>query len=358
MAQPERISEIEEMLTDGEPSLAEVADGILEAVGAARVSISEIDVCDDAFEIIEARGEVLLGPGTRFPLGTSTHHRSAADGKAFVSPDFDQRRGFSRPLDRIVREHGFRSGASLPLRHAEGRHGALNLHFDSTGSAAAEACALVEPLLGRLSLALAQPDEIAPTSVLVCHDDPLVGHGIARLLEETGLARASLARSPSDAVRSGPLRAPDVVIGDLALGGRRIDAWIGELRAAGVDAPLLVVAPHDGGDSLGVALAAGATGFVLRADVEDALSLAVDAVSRGQSWLPRSRARRQETALTPRELDVLSCLDRGMRFRQIADSLGISQTTAKTHARSLFRKLGASSRSEATYTARNRGLLG
>ena len=47
-----------------------------------------------------------------------------------------------------------------------------------------------------------------------------------------------------------------------------------------------------------------------------------------------------------------------MRFRQIADSLGISQTTAKTHARSLFRKLGASSRSEATYTARHRGLLG
>ena len=97
---------------------------------------------------------------------------------------------------------------------------------------------------------------------------------------------------------------------------------------------------------------------MLRADVENALSLAVDAVLRGQSWLPRSRVRRQETALTPRELDVLSCLDRGMRFRQIADSLGISQTTAKTHARSLFRKLGASSRSEATYTARNRGLLG
>ncbi|MCY7303602.1 MAG: LuxR C-terminal-related transcriptional regulator [Thermoleophilia bacterium] len=358
MAQPERIGEIEQMLADGETNLAEVADGILEAVGAARVSISEIDLGDDAFEIIEARGEVLLGPGTRFPLGTSTHHRSAAAGKVFVSSDFDQRRGFSRPLDRIVREHGFRSGASLPLRHEKGRHGALNLHFDSTGSTATDACALVEPLRGVLSLALAQPDEIAPTSVLVCHDDPLIGHGIARLLEETGLARASIARSPSDAALSGPLRAPDVVIGDLALGGRRIDAWIGELRAAGVDAPLLVIAPHDGGDSLGVALAAGAAGFVLRAEVGDALSLAVDAVSRGQSWLPRSRARRQETALTPRELDVLSCLDRGMRFRQIADGLGISQTTAKTHARSLFRKLGASSRSEATYTARQRGLLG
>ena len=358
MVQPERIGEIKEMLAVGAPRLADVTDAILESVGAARVSLSEIDETDDAFEIIEARGEVLLGPGTRFPLGTSTHHKTAAEGTIFVSPDFDRRRGFSRPVDRIVREHGFRSGASLPLRHDAGRAGALNLHFDVPGPAAEQACALVEPLLGALSLALAQPDEIAATSVLVCHDDPLVGRGIARLLEESGSARTSLARSPAAAVTSGPLRAPDVVIGDLSLGGRRIDAWIGELRAAGVDAPLLVIAPHDGGDSLGVALAAGATGFVLRSEVEDTLSLAVDAVSRGQSWLPRSRSRRQETALTPRELDVLSCLDRGMRFRQVADSLGISQTTAKTHARSLFRKLGASSRSEATYTARHRGLLG
>lgn len=353
-----RIDAIEELLASNPATLAEPVDAIMESIGAARVSIAEIDERDEAFEIIEARGEVLLGPGTRFPLGTSTHHKTAAEGAVFIAPDFDKRRGFSRPLDRIVREHGFRSGAALPLRHAEGRPGALNLHFDTPGTMAEQACALVEPLLGPLSLALAQPDEIAPTSVLVCHDDPLVGHGIARLLEETGSALTSIARSPAAAVTSGPLRAPDVVIGDLALGGRRIDAWIGELRAAGVDAPLLVIAPHDGGDSLGVALAAGATGFVLRSDVEDALALAVDAVSRGQSWWPRGRSRRQETALTPRELDVLSCLDRGMRFRQVADSLGISQTTAKTHARSLFRKLGSSSRAEATYTARRRGLLG
>ena len=111
MAQPERIGEIEEMLAEGEASLAEITDGILEAVGAARVSISEIDPAEDAFEIIEARGEVLLGPGTRFPLGTSTHHRSAADGKVFVSPDFDQRRGSH---DRSTGSYG--SMGSAPAR--------------------------------------------------------------------------------------------------------------------------------------------------------------------------------------------------------------------------------------------------
>ena len=122
------------MLADGTPTLTEIADGILEVVGADRVSIAEIDEADDAFEIIEARGEALLGPGTRFPLGTSTHHRAAAEDTLFVSSDFDRRRGFSRPLDRIVRAHGFRSGASLPLRHVDGRPGALNLHFDVPGA--------------------------------------------------------------------------------------------------------------------------------------------------------------------------------------------------------------------------------
>ena len=358
MSHAAQITEIADMLVAGESPLADVADRIMESVGAARVSIAEIDEAEGAFEILEARGEALLGPGTRFPLATSTHHATAAQGRVFVSGDFERRRGFSRPLDRIVREHGFRSGASLPLRHPAGRRGALNLHFTAPGPDAEEACALVQPLLAPLALALVQPDEITTTSVLICHDDVLIGHGIARLLEETGAAYASIARSPDAAVNAGPLRAPDVVIGDLALGGRRIDAWIGELRAAGVDAPLLVIAPHDDGDSLSVALAAGATGFVLRGAVEETLSTAVDAVSHGQTWLPRSRSERRETALTPRELDVLSCLDHGMRFREIAANLGISQTTAKTHARSLFRKLGASSRSEATYTARRRGLLG
>jgi DNA-binding CsgD family transcriptional regulator len=61
--------------------------------------------------------------------------------------------------------------------------------------------------------------------------------------------------------------------------------------------------------------------------------------------------------LTRRERELLVDLDRGLRFKQIAVRMGISQTTVKGYARALFEKLDSHSRSEAVYEARLRGLL-
>jgi DNA-binding CsgD family transcriptional regulator len=63
-------------------------------------------------------------------------------------------------------------------------------------------------------------------------------------------------------------------------------------------------------------------------------------------------------ALTARERELLECLEEGLRFKQVAWRLGISEATAKTHARHLFRKLDVTSRGEAVHAARVRGLLG
>ena len=61
--------------------------------------------------------------------------------------------------------------------------------------------------------------------------------------------------------------------------------------------------------------------------------------------------------LSPREHEVLAALEEGLRFKQIALALGISQATAKTHGRHLFRKLDVTSRAEAVHAARTLGLL-
>jgi DNA-binding NarL/FixJ family response regulator len=65
----------------------------------------------------------------------------------------------------------------------------------------------------------------------------------------------------------------------------------------------------------------------------------------------------EPVSLTPRERQLLDGLEEGWRFKQIACRLGISEATAKTHARHLFRKLDATSRAEAVHAARVRGLL-
>jgi DNA-binding CsgD family transcriptional regulator len=62
-------------------------------------------------------------------------------------------------------------------------------------------------------------------------------------------------------------------------------------------------------------------------------------------------------ALTARERELLQRLEEGLRFKQIAWRLGISEATAKTHARNLFRKLDATSRAEAVHAAREHGLF-
>jgi DNA-binding CsgD family transcriptional regulator len=64
-----------------------------------------------------------------------------------------------------------------------------------------------------------------------------------------------------------------------------------------------------------------------------------------------------DPGLTQRERQLLELLEEGLRFKQLARRLGISEATAKTHGRNLFRKLGASSRAEAVHLARERGLL-
>jgi LuxR family maltose regulon positive regulatory protein len=61
--------------------------------------------------------------------------------------------------------------------------------------------------------------------------------------------------------------------------------------------------------------------------------------------------------LTAREQELLESLEEGLRFKQVARRLAISEATAKTHARNLFRKLDATSRAEAVHAARGCGLL-
>jgi DNA-binding CsgD family transcriptional regulator len=61
--------------------------------------------------------------------------------------------------------------------------------------------------------------------------------------------------------------------------------------------------------------------------------------------------------LSPREHEVLGALEAGLRFKQVALALGISEATAKTHGRNLFRKLDVTSRAEAVHAARQLGIV-
>lgn len=89
---------------------------------------------------------------------------------------------------------------------------------------------------------------------------------------------------------------------------------------------------------------------------------AVREVAAGREYLPH-RVRRQlqdhpeVERLTTREDDVLDLMAKGLHTHEIADVLGISDETVKTHVKSVFRKLGVSDRVEAVREAIDRGLI-
>lgn len=111
--------------------------------------------------------------------------------------------------------------------------------------------------------------------------------------------------------------------------------------------PTVVVAPAAGRHLVQRATATGANGFVLESELEAALAPTVLAVRAGQICVPRVVERRDAPAFSERESEVLELVARGFRNAEIAERLGLSESTVKGHVSAAFRKLGVSTRREA-----------
>jgi DNA-binding NarL/FixJ family response regulator len=352
------ITDLSSALEGGEEPLGAAAAVLRRAFAVDRVSVARFDPGAPRFEIAAAAGAGLLAPGTVLPVSTCSYFAQVAGGHAFQEEDFDRSPDFDLPLDSVVRAAGFHAGCSVPIRAGGATVGALSLSASTRRDDIADAAARLEQLGPLLAAAIApQPPGPSPARVLVLHADALVGRGLARLAERDGAASATVAPSVQDAVAALAGVPPDVVVCDLWTAGMRVDAVAGALREAGVAAPLLVVSSRDAPDGLRASRLAGAAGYLSRRDAVARLGPALAAVRGGAADLPDAVAPETADALTPREGELLEALEQGLRFKQVATRLGISEATAKTHGRNLFRKLGATSRAEAVHAARERGLL-
>ncbi len=341
--------------------LRSAAGVLLERLAVDRVSISSIDRAAGAFEILASAGEPLLVPGTRLPLTTSTHFLDAAEGRTFAAARFDADGAFSRPLDDVVRAAGFVAGCAVGVRRGNEVVGAIALSSRAEDPELPGKVDILEAVGGMVALGLGRRPPGRGPSVLVLHQDPLTAHGLARLLEQGVRARALVPRDLAAAVAAIQAgESPAVLVCDAWLDGVPVDEAVAALRRAGTAAPVLVVAAHDTPQNLEAAIRAGAAAYLARPQAVDALALAVSTLQDGRTLLPERAGvtldRRDR--LTPREREVLVALDEGLRTKQVALRLGLSEDTVKSHTRNVFRKLGASSRAEALHAARRQGLLG
>jgi DNA-binding NarL/FixJ family response regulator len=200
--------------------------------------------------------------------------------------------------------------------------------------------------------------------VLIVDDHPVVREGLrAVLAAEPGLEVAGECGRGDDAVRlAGELR-PDVVLMDLRLPGLDGVEATARIVAAG-SANVLVLTTYDTDGDIVRALAAGATGYLLKDAPREELARAVRGAARGETFLAApvaaklvTRARTPSLALTPREVQVLGCLARGLSNPDCGRELHISETTVKSHVTRIFEKLGVSDRTAAVMAAIGAGIL-
>jgi DNA-binding NarL/FixJ family response regulator len=155
---------------------------------------------------------------------------------------------------------------------------------------------------------------------------------------------------------------PDLVLMDLRMPIKDGIEATREIRSKQPDARILMLTTFDGDTDIHRAIQAGAQGYILKNSTGDKLIPAVRAVAAGEKWIPKEIASRLASRklfedLTPRELQVLQQMAKGLANKEIGDILDISGHTVKDHLKNILGKLRVADRTEAVTVALQRGII-
>ncbi|MFC7549440.1 response regulator [Plantactinospora sp. GCM10030261] len=202
-------------------------------------------------------------------------------------------------------------------------------------------------------------------SVLLVDDHPVVRSGIRAMLDgEDDIRITGEAGSGPEALAAVRAAAPDVVLMDLRMPGMDGVTATGEILAISPDTRVVVLTTYETDGDILRAIELGATGYLLKDIPRTDLVTAVRTAARGETVLTPSvanrlfqRVRRPQVTLSPREIEVLRLVARGMSNAEVSRALHISEATVKTHLLRSFTKLDVSDRTAAVTTAMTMGLL-
>ena len=202
--------------------------------------------------------------------------------------------------------------------------------------------------------------------LLIVDDHPVVRAGLRGMLAaEPTLEVVGEAASGDEALQQVTEVRPDVVLMDLRMPGMDGVTATGRIVAEHSGVRVLVLTTYDSDTDILRAVEAGATGYLLKDTPRDVLAGAIWAAARGETVLAppvaarlvdRMRAPAAES-LTPREVQVLAEVARGLTNADVGRSLYIGEATVKTHLLRIFGKLGVDDRTAAVTQAIERGIL-
>ena len=203
----------------------------------------------------------------------------------------------------------------------------------------------------------------ARASVMLVDDHALLRTGVANIINQEGdLHVVAEAGNGVEALDAFDRYHPDVTLLDLRMPVMEGVEVVRRLREKDPRARVIILTTYDTDEEISRALKAGAKAYVLKDISADGLIACIRDVLAGKTYLaPAAAAKLAEDVtrvqLTPRELATLRLLADGKANKEIANELGISERTVKTHLGHLFEKLGVTSRTEAVKVATRRGLV-
>jgi DNA-binding NarL/FixJ family response regulator len=207
--------------------------------------------------------------------------------------------------------------------------------------------------------------------LVLADDHPLVLDGLEQLFSDSAefavVARCSDGDEALAALRR---HRPDVVILDLRMPGPDGLAVVRAMRSEGLAAGVVLLTAALDDAEVVAAVRLGVQGIVLKEMASAVLVHAVREVHGGRAWLDPGATRRalgsllqrdsgergEPPALTPREAEIVRLVAAGLRNKEIARRLAITEGTVKIHLHNVFEKLNVGSRTELTVYARDKGM--
>jgi two-component system, NarL family, nitrate/nitrite response regulator NarL len=209
-----------------------------------------------------------------------------------------------------------------------------------------------------------------PIKLVLVDDHPIILHGLQRLFEREAdfevVRCCNGGNEALDAVRSAP---PDVLVLDLKMADRHGLDVLRTLKAEGRACRTVILTAAMRDDEVAAALGLGVSGIVLKESPPSALVDCVRDVHRGLRRIDRAMLARAAPAgrgfgsaegggvLTPRETEIVRLVAQGLRNKELAQRLSITEGTVKIHLHNIYDKLGVDGRLELVLAAQQKGLV-
>jgi DNA-binding NarL/FixJ family response regulator len=203
----------------------------------------------------------------------------------------------------------------------------------------------------------------APIRILCVDDHRIVREGIELIIaRQPDMQVVASAAGGDESIELFRRHHPDVTLMDLQLGAMSGVEAIRVIRREHPEARIVVLTMYQGDEDIFRALQAGATTYLLKDMLSDDLIRVIREVHAGmhpvRADVEAALAERAAgPTLTPREVQVVGLIAEGMRNKEIAAALGISDETVQVHVKSIFWKLKVNDRSAAMNVALRRGIV-